>query len=183
MAQLLHLSVYWYHHRHYNHHHHHHEWIVWHWAINAHTKTSSTTTTFGAAYLRTVFYDNYATYPDSRQVEISGLTGDIRFNEDGKRQNYTLHVVEMTVHRHVTMCLYTQPETQPKVVNHNKLRKQTELHPFPSTPNFLSSWLVKVTYGEANCFSTASFAQQAINVDRNPTGTMFYSIIPTVASE
>lgn len=31
------------------------------------------------------------------QVEISGLTGDIRFNEDGKRQNYTLHVVEMTV--------------------------------------------------------------------------------------
>ncbi|XP_055630590.1 glutamate receptor 1-like isoform X2 [Toxorhynchites rutilus septentrionalis] len=32
-----------------------------------------------------------------RKVEISGLTGDIRFNEDGKRQNYTLHVVEMTV--------------------------------------------------------------------------------------
>lgn len=30
-------------------------------------------------------------------MEISGLTGDIRFNEDGKRQNYTLHVVEMTV--------------------------------------------------------------------------------------
>lgn len=31
------------------------------------------------------------------QVEIEGLTGDIRFNEDGRRQNYTLHVVEMTV--------------------------------------------------------------------------------------
>lgn len=31
------------------------------------------------------------------QVEIEGLTGDIRFNEDGRRQNYTLEVVEMTV--------------------------------------------------------------------------------------
>ncbi|KAF7276433.1 hypothetical protein GWI33_010329, partial [Rhynchophorus ferrugineus] len=30
-------------------------------------------------------------------VEIEGLTGDIRFNEEGRRQNYTLHVVEMTV--------------------------------------------------------------------------------------
>lgn len=33
----------------------------------------------------------------SFQVEIEGLTGEIRFNEDGKRVNYTLHVVEMTV--------------------------------------------------------------------------------------
>lgn len=31
------------------------------------------------------------------QVEIEGLTGEIRFNEDGRRQNYTLAVVEMTV--------------------------------------------------------------------------------------
>ena len=31
------------------------------------------------------------------QVEIEGLTGDIRFNEAGRRENYTLHVVEMTV--------------------------------------------------------------------------------------
>jgi len=31
------------------------------------------------------------------QVEIEGLTGEIRFNDDGRRQNYTLHVVEMTV--------------------------------------------------------------------------------------
>lgn len=30
-------------------------------------------------------------------MEIEGLTGDIRFNEDGRRQNYTLEVVEMTV--------------------------------------------------------------------------------------
>lgn len=30
-------------------------------------------------------------------MEQEGLTGDIRFSEDGKRQNYTLHVVEMTV--------------------------------------------------------------------------------------
>nr|XP_050863060.1 glutamate receptor 1 isoform X1 [Vespula vulgaris] len=32
-----------------------------------------------------------------RKVEIEGLTGKIRFNDDGRRQNYTLHVVEMTV--------------------------------------------------------------------------------------
>ncbi|XP_017305182.1 glutamate receptor 1-like [Diaphorina citri] len=32
-----------------------------------------------------------------RKVEIEGLTGDIRFNNDSKRMNYTLHVVEMTV--------------------------------------------------------------------------------------
>lgn len=32
-----------------------------------------------------------------KQVEIEGLTGDIRFTEEGKRVNYTLHVVEMTV--------------------------------------------------------------------------------------
>lgn len=31
------------------------------------------------------------------QVEIEGLTGDIKFNDDGRRVNYTLHVVEMTV--------------------------------------------------------------------------------------
>lgn len=30
------------------------------------------------------------------QVEIEGLTGDIRFNEDGRRENYTLSVVEMS---------------------------------------------------------------------------------------
>jgi glutamate receptor, ionotropic, invertebrate len=32
-----------------------------------------------------------------RKVEVEGLTGDIRFNDEGKRINYTLHVVEMTV--------------------------------------------------------------------------------------
>lgn len=31
------------------------------------------------------------------QVELEGLTGEVRFNDDGRRQNYTLHVVEMTV--------------------------------------------------------------------------------------
>lgn len=28
---------------------------------------------------------------------MEGLTGEVRFNDDGRRQNYTLHVVEMTV--------------------------------------------------------------------------------------
>lgn len=32
-----------------------------------------------------------------RKVELEGLTGEVRFDDDGKRFNYTLHVVEMTV--------------------------------------------------------------------------------------
>ncbi|KAF4518616.1 hypothetical protein B566_EDAN009865 [Ephemera danica] len=32
-----------------------------------------------------------------RKAELDGLTGDIRFNDDGRRVNYTLHVMEMTV--------------------------------------------------------------------------------------
>ncbi|CAO1303090.1 unnamed protein product [Diamesa hyperborea] len=32
-----------------------------------------------------------------RKVELEGLTGDIRFSDEGKRVNYTLHIVEMTV--------------------------------------------------------------------------------------
>jgi len=31
------------------------------------------------------------------QVELEGLTGEIRFSEQGRRQNYSLQVVEMTV--------------------------------------------------------------------------------------
>lgn len=32
-------------------------------------------------------------------METEGLTGEIRFNESGKRINYTIHVVEMNVNR------------------------------------------------------------------------------------
>ncbi|XP_066590291.1 glutamate receptor 1-like isoform X2 [Prorops nasuta] len=32
-----------------------------------------------------------------RKVQVEGLTGEIHFNNDGRRHNYTLHVVEMTV--------------------------------------------------------------------------------------
>ncbi|CAH0392220.1 unnamed protein product [Bemisia tabaci] len=34
----------------------------------------------------------------SSTVQIEGLTGEIKFNENGKRKNYTLHVMEMTMH-------------------------------------------------------------------------------------
>ncbi|CAL8101103.1 unnamed protein product [Orchesella dallaii] len=33
-----------------------------------------------------------------RKVEMDGLTGDIRFTEDGRRHNYTIDVMEMTIH-------------------------------------------------------------------------------------
>lgn len=42
------------------------------------------------------FYTSLPNFP-SIKVEIEGLTGDIRFTEEGKRINYTLHLVEMTV--------------------------------------------------------------------------------------
>lgn len=29
---------------------------------------------------------------------MEGLTGDIRFTEDGRRHNYTIDVMEMTIH-------------------------------------------------------------------------------------
>lgn len=35
------------------------------------------------------------------QVELEGLTGDIRFNEAGRRVNYTLHVVEMSINSNI----------------------------------------------------------------------------------
>ncbi|XP_052121779.1 glutamate receptor 1-like [Frankliniella occidentalis] len=36
-----------------------------------------------------------------RKVELEGLTGDIRFNEAGRRVNYTLHVVEMSINSNI----------------------------------------------------------------------------------
>ncbi|XP_034232443.1 glutamate receptor 1 isoform X2 [Thrips palmi] len=36
-----------------------------------------------------------------RKVELEGLTGDIRFNEAGRRVNYTLHVVEMAINSNI----------------------------------------------------------------------------------
>lgn len=49
--------------------------------------------------------------PFAPQVEIEGLTGDIKFNDDGRRVNYTLHVVEMTVNSamvcvYIAQCMY-----------------------------------------------------------------------------
>lgn len=32
------------------------------------------------------------------QVELEGLTGSIRFTEEGRRQNFTVDVMEMSVH-------------------------------------------------------------------------------------
>ncbi|XP_050422335.1 glutamate receptor 1-like [Adelges cooleyi] len=37
-----------------------------------------------------------------RKVAIEGLTGPIMFNDDGKRYNYTLHVVQMTIDSTIT---------------------------------------------------------------------------------
>ncbi|KAI4499670.1 hypothetical protein M0802_005240, partial [Mischocyttarus mexicanus] len=45
-----------------------------------------------------------------RKVEIEGLTGKIRFNDDGRRQNYTLHVVEMTVNSAMVKVTINNPK-------------------------------------------------------------------------
>lgn len=36
------------------------------------------------------------------KVVMEGLTGHIMFNDDGKRYNYTLHVVQMTIDSTIT---------------------------------------------------------------------------------
>ncbi|EAA11672.5 AGAP006027-PA [Anopheles gambiae str. PEST] len=63
-----------------------------------------------------------------RKVEISGLTGDIRFNEDGKRQNYTLHVVEMTVNSAMVKVAEWSDEggLAPVVAKYTRLK--TDMH-------------------------------------------------------
>lgn len=33
---------------------------------------------------------------------MEGLTGNIMFNDDGKRYNYTLHIVQMTIESTIT---------------------------------------------------------------------------------
>lgn len=47
-------------------------------------------------FLLIAFLKNFSTH-NFDKVEIEGLTGDIRFNEDGRRENYTLNIMEMTV--------------------------------------------------------------------------------------
>lgn len=54
------------------------------------------TTSYTSPYILKQFFYIFFLY-NKKKVEIEGLTGEIRFNEDGRRQNYTLHVVEMTV--------------------------------------------------------------------------------------
>lgn len=46
------------------------------------------------------------------QVEIEGLTGDIRFNDDGRRQNYSLNVVEMSLDRGFVKVAEWSDETE-----------------------------------------------------------------------
>jgi len=47
--------------------------------------------------LASIFLLFYLTIKNLSQVELEGLTGEIRFSEEGRRTNYTLHVMEMTV--------------------------------------------------------------------------------------
>ncbi|XP_046410710.1 glutamate receptor 1 isoform X1 [Neodiprion pinetum] len=64
-----------------------------------------------------------------RKVEIEGLTGEIRFNDDGRRQNYTLHVVEMTVNSAMVKVAEWTDEAgfQPIAAKYVRLRPQSEI--------------------------------------------------------
>lgn len=44
-------------------------------------------------------------------MEIEGLTGEIRFSEEGRRQNYTLNVVEMSINSGVVKVAEWSDET------------------------------------------------------------------------
>ncbi|XP_015589085.1 glutamate receptor 1 [Cephus cinctus] len=64
-----------------------------------------------------------------RKVELEGLTGEIRFNDDGRRQNYTLHVVEMTVNSAMVKVAEWTDETgfQAIAAKYVRLRPQTDI--------------------------------------------------------
>ncbi|XP_049961019.1 glutamate receptor 1-like [Schistocerca serialis cubense] len=63
-----------------------------------------------------------------RKVELEGLTGDIRFNDDGRRQNYTLHVVEMTINSAMVKVAEWSDETglTPVAAKYVRLRPNGE---------------------------------------------------------
>ncbi|CAD7083213.1 unnamed protein product [Hermetia illucens] len=64
-----------------------------------------------------------------RKVEIEGLTGEIRFSEDGRRQNYTLHIVEMTVNSAMVKVAEWSDETgfTPISAKYVRLRPNVEI--------------------------------------------------------
>ncbi|EDW40824.1 glutamate receptor 1 [Drosophila sechellia] len=64
-----------------------------------------------------------------RKVEIEGLTGDIKFNDDGRRVNYTLHVVEMTVNSAMVKVAEWNDDAglQPLNAKYVRLRPHVEL--------------------------------------------------------
>ena len=63
------------------------------------------------------------------QAEIEGLTGDIRFNEEGRRQNYTLHVMEMTVNSAMVKVAEWSDETKFNAISakYTRLRPKVEI--------------------------------------------------------
>ncbi|XP_061401386.1 glutamate receptor 1-like, partial [Musca vetustissima] len=64
-----------------------------------------------------------------RKVEIEGLTGDIKFNDDGRRVNYTLHVVEMTVNSAMVKVAEWSDEAglQPLSAKYVRLKPHAEI--------------------------------------------------------
>ncbi|XP_076169974.1 glutamate receptor IB isoform X2 [Ptiloglossa arizonensis] len=64
-----------------------------------------------------------------RKVEIEGVTGEIRFNDDGRRHNYTLHVVEMTVNSAMVKVAEWTDEAgfQAIAAKYIRLRPHTEI--------------------------------------------------------
>lgn len=62
-------------------------------------------------------------------MEIEGLTGDIKFNDDGRRINYTLHVVEMTVHSAMVKVAEWSDDNglQPLSAKYVRLKAHTEI--------------------------------------------------------
>ncbi|XP_066994946.2 glutamate receptor 1-like [Anabrus simplex] len=62
-----------------------------------------------------------------RKVELEGLTGEVRFNDDGRRQNYTLHVVEMTVNSAMVKVAEWSDETGFNPVAAKYVRLQHEI--------------------------------------------------------
>lgn len=79
------------------------------------------------------------------QVEIEGLTGEIRFSDDGRRQNYTLGVVEMTVNSAMVKVAEWSDETEfiPIAAKYVRLRPKSE---FERNKTYIVTSIVEEPY-------------------------------------
>lgn len=96
-------------------------------------------------YIKPPFYFIVFFFLPLLQVEIEGLTGEIRFSDDGRRQNYTLGVVEMTVNSAMVKVAEWSDETEfiPIAAKYVRLRPKAD---FERNKTYIVTSIVEEPY-------------------------------------